>query len=86
MLGVGSARAVRKTGGERMPSETALLRKSVRAPPSQGRNLSALLRPWSLFLLGGQVMTSLGQDGSKLATVCCQSGVADLSVVPSGHL
>lgn len=66
--------------------ESAAFNEPVRISRSQVRNISALLRSGRVPLLGCQFMTSPGQDRSKLANICCQLGVADPSVVPSGQM
>lgn len=85
MHSIHSARDVWKRGGKRMLLQAAVFSKTMRIFTSQVRNISALLRSWSLFLLGCQLITSPGQDGPKLVNICCQFSVADLSVVPSGQ-
>lgn len=54
-----------------MLRDTDVFSKAVLITKSRLREVCALRGSWSLFLLGGQLMTSPGQDAERVVNICC---------------
>lgn len=73
-----TALEVPRCGEERwggMLQDAAVFSEAVLITKSQLRDACALLRSWNLFLLGGHLRTSPGQDAERLVSIfyrwCC---------------